>query len=140
MDSTIFLMFVVITVVALLMLGVIGRLARQKSGLDHEWYRAHWKRVEQMAAMGEHGRHMAILEADKLLDKALKTRNFYGETMGERLKTAGKAHVFGKNEAIWKAHKLRNQLAHESDIQVSQMVAHRSLAAFKSGLKDIGAL
>lgn len=60
-----------------------------------------------------------LIEADKLLDYALKNKRITGETMGERLKNA--KVFFDKRfyDQIWKAHKTRNKLAHEININVA---------------------
>lgn len=139
-DNIIFLMFIGITVIAFAMLAIISKVARKKSGLDHAHYQKRWAQIEQLSSMGENGWQVAIMNADSLLDQALKTRGFHGETMGERLKSASKNHLFRNNDAIWSAHKLRNRLAHEPDVKLNQVLVRRSLGALKSGLKDAGAL
>ena len=52
-----------------------------------------------------------LYESDKLLDYCLKQKKVSGKTMGERMKRYGNA--FTNTQAVWKAHKLRNTLAHE---------------------------
>jgi hypothetical protein len=79
-----------------------------------------------------------VLNADKLLDQALRERGVKGETMGERMKTARES--WSNANGVWTAHKLRNQIAHESEVQVSYDDARRALANFKQALKDIGAI
>ena len=76
--------------------------------------------------------------ADKLLDHALKERGAKGETMGERMKTL--QTTWSNANAVWGAHKLRNQVAHEPDVQLSYDLARRALASFKQALKDVGAI
>lgn len=58
--------------------------------------------------------------------------------MGERMKSAQK-YLENANH-IWTAHKIRNQLAHDTDADISYDTAARSLVAFKQGLKDLGAI
>ena len=41
---------------------------------------------------------------------------------------------------VWSAHKLRNKIAHETNVRVSFDETRRALAAFKQGLKDLGAI
>jgi hypothetical protein len=81
---------------------------------------------------------MTILNADKLLDLALKERGIKGETMGERMKNA--KDTWKNANAVWGAHKLRNQIAHEADIRVGYDDTRRALAGFKQALKDVGAI
>ncbi len=81
---------------------------------------------------------VAISEADKLLDNALKAANFAGTTMGERLKAS--QHIFDPYlyNMIWEAHKLRNRLAHEVGTSVNGQEVQQALHAFEQGLVRLG--
>jgi len=79
-----------------------------------------------------------IIDADKLLDKALIEMGASGKTMGDRLKKIG--GKFSNLNGVWRAHKLRNAIAHESDIEVSYKQASGALAIYKQALKDLGAI
>jgi hypothetical protein len=81
---------------------------------------------------------LAIVDADKLLDEALKKRHFRGKTMGERLVSAQR--MISDNDAVWYAHKLRNRLVHEPNVRLKKKEAQAALAGFRQGLKDLGAL
>lgn len=138
MDSLPLIALAVILVVAVILFAGIGGLNKKRSGLDHAYFEKQWKNIEAFKANGGAGLHLAIMEADKLLDHALKNRGYPGQTMGERLKSARGA--FMNNDAIWQAHKLRNRLAHEQDVQLNSMTVDQALRGFKAGLKDLGAL
>ena len=81
---------------------------------------------------------MSIIDGDKLLDKALSEMGAPGKTMGERLKKTG--DKFSDINAVWRAHKLRNAIAHESDLEISYAQATRALAIYRQALKDLGAI
>ena len=81
---------------------------------------------------------VSIIEADKLLDKAMIEMGISGKTMGDRLKKSGSR--FTNLNAVWRAHKLRNAIAHESDFEVSYKQAFNALAIYKQALKDLGAI
>jgi hypothetical protein len=81
---------------------------------------------------------MTIMNADKLVDQALRDLGVKGETMGDRMRNA--ATRFKDREGIWKAHKLRNRVAHETDIVVQYHEARYALACYKKALKDLGAI
>lgn len=139
MDGTLLAFMIGILVVGILLIIVITLTKRGPVGLDVERYRSKWLQIESSLKRDEPSSyHLAVLNADKLLDQALKERRIKGETMGERMKTA-KASWSNAN-AVWTAHKLRNQIAHESDVQVGYDDARRALAGFKQALKDIGAI
>ena len=61
-----------------------------------------------------------------------------GKTMGDRLKRVGDR--FENQNAVWRAHKLRNVIAHESGVEVSYRQAQNALAIYKQALKDLGAI
>jgi len=54
-----------------------------------------------------------LIEADKLLDHALRFKGTKGNSLGDRLKRA--RNFFNRNEYnnVWEAHKLRNRVVHE---------------------------
>ena len=79
-----------------------------------------------------------IIEADKLLDKALIEMGVPGKTMGDRLKRSG--DKFEDINAVWRVHKLRNAIAHETDLEVSYKQAFNALAVYKQALKNLGAI
>ncbi|MBQ3296672.1 hypothetical protein IJH01_00880 [Candidatus Saccharibacteria bacterium] len=81
---------------------------------------------------------VVIIEADKLLDKAMVEMGVPGKTMGDRLKRRG--DKFEHLNAVWRVHKLRNAIAHESGFEISYKQASNALAVYKQALKDLGAI
>ena len=138
MDSIIVFLFSGVVIIGLVLMVVIATTRKSPKGINVEQYRSKWLNITSSVTQEEASRHLAIINADKLLDQALKDRGIKGETMGERLKNA--KDKLSHRDAIWFAHKLRNRIAHESDVKVSAQDAKRALAGFKSALKDLGAL
>ena len=134
MDSFLILFLALIVVAGLILLVGLGQFGRRRSGLDAKYYRDRWAKIEQVQKIGEAGWQVAIIQADKLLDQALKERGFSGDTMGERLKSS---HAGDK---VWAAHKIRNRIAHETDVRLNPVMVAQALRGFKQGLKNIGAL
>ncbi len=138
MDAGIIVLFAAVLIIGVLLFAVIT-LGKRSSTLDVEKYRTRWMAIEQSLERDSAMSHrMTIIDADKLVDQALKDKGFRGQTMGERLKSAKTALPHRDN--IWQAHKLRNQVAHEPDAKVSYDQARRALAQFKQTLKDLGAI
>ncbi|HVC35948.1 MAG TPA: hypothetical protein VNE40_00675 [Candidatus Dormibacteraeota bacterium] len=81
---------------------------------------------------------LAIIEADKLLDEALKKRRFKGKTTGERLVAA--QHTLSFNEMVWFGHKLRNKLVHGEYSPAGKREVKQALLGFLQALKDLGAI
>ena len=128
-----------VLVFAGLLMAVITLTKKAPRQLNVEAYRTKWLEIEkQLDKDNPASYQLTVLSADKLLDKALVERRFQGQTMGERMKQA--QTTWSNANAVWAAHKLRNHIAHESDVQINYESARRALAAFKQGLKDVGAV
>lgn len=128
-----------VLVFAGLLMTVITLTKKAPKLLDVEKYRSQWMAIEQQLRRDDTASYqLSVLNADKLLDKALIDRHISGSTMGERMKSAQSR--WSNANIIWSAHKLRNQIAHDSDVVVTYGAARRALSAFKQGLKDMGAI
>lgn len=139
MDGTFFGVFAAILLIGALLLAVMTLTKKGGAKLDVDKYRSKWLVIENQLKRDEVSSfHLSVLNADKLLDQALRERGVKGETMGERMKAI--KDTWTNANAVWTAHKLRNQIAHESDVQVSYDDARRALASFKQALKDVGAI
>jgi hypothetical protein len=106
--------------------------------VDQSEIRARWETIMNTSNTGASGLKSAINEADKLLDHVMKQLGYSGERMGERLKQAGPR--FGDRNAVWRAHKLRNALAHEIGFDLVPSQAKEALRDFEQALKDLQAL
>jgi hypothetical protein len=138
-DSLMIGFFAVILLVGGGILFMIAHGRGRGSALDVERYRTSWLQIERQLIKNESTSYqIVVLNADKLLDQALKQRGFKGDTMGGRMKSA--QTVWTNANAVWSAHKLRNQIAHESDVSVTYDATRRALSGFKQALKDLGAI
>ena len=98
-----------------------------------------WREIIEMARQpGEVSLKLAVMEADKLLDQALKTLAMPGQTLGERLKFA--AYKYPQLNKVWWAHKVRNQLAHEASYHLDRSLGVKALKAFREALNILGAI
>src|SRR5438105_3789 len=73
---------------------------RKPRRLKVEKYIADWKEL-QAFCKDRATWHQALIDADKLLDTALRKRKFKGKRMGERLVAA--QHILSNNDSIWAA-------------------------------------
>ena len=55
---------------------------------------------------------LAIIEADIILDKALKDKGYAGPTIGDMLKSVAPSSLQSLQDA-WEAHLVRNKIAHD---------------------------
>lgn len=81
---------------------------------------------------------LAVINADKLLDDALKKKRLKGKSMGERLVQA--QHELTDNDAVWFAHNLAKKLLNEAVPRLREADVKKSLVGVRQALRDLGAL
>jgi hypothetical protein len=121
----------------LLLVMAVTLFARRKRPLNRDKFMARWQEVQALCKNKESW-PLAIINADKLLDDALRQSKFKGKTMGERMVAA--QHSLSENDEVWYGHKLRNKLVHEETPPLKQKEVLRVLSGFRQALKDLGAL
>lgn len=125
-------------VFGILILFLISRFGRRiVQPLNRKYFDRKWSELLSRVKTPE-GMALAVIDADKLLDEALKRKGYKGKTMGERLVAAQR--VLSNNDSVWYAHKLRNRLVHEPNVRLRKNEAKNALAGIKQGLQDLGAL
>jgi|GEM_PF-304508 hypothetical protein len=97
-----------------------------------------WGRIQEYFYRGgDSDLKVAILEADKLLNDALREAGVMGIQLGDRLKKANAGQIPNLNE-LWQAHKLRNQIAHEPNFRLKRDLAEKALGIYEEALKNLG--
>lgn len=124
-----------VAVLVLIAVSLVGRRVPKK--LNQKFFVKEWRYLQAMCGNKDTW-PLAIINADKLLDTALKKRKFTGKTMGERLVSAQRKLT--NNDAVWFAHKLRNRLVHEQDVSLKEKDVKDALTGIRQALKDLGAL
>lgn len=126
---------IIFGILILILLSRFGR--RIIRPLNRSYFDKKWSELLSRVKTSE-GMTLAVIDADKLLDEALKRKGYRGKTMGERLVAAQRE--LSNNDGVWYAHKLRNRLVHEPDVRLRKNEARNALAGIKQGLHDLGAL
>lgn len=139
MDAGVVTFIIAVIIVAVLILVAMALTKRRVHRFNVEEYQTRFLQIENRLAQDHPATwSMAIINGDKLLDRALAEMGVPGKTMGDRLKRAGEK--FSDQNAVWRAHKLRNVIAHEADLDLSYKQAVTTLAIYKQALKDLGAI
>lgn len=128
----------ILAVIVLLLLVVgAGFVKRRPKSLDQAYFRQKWQEAQGFCK-DKSTWPLAVINADKLVDEALKRRKYGGKTMGERLVSAQR--VLSDNDGVWYAHKLRNRLVHESEVKLKEADVKKALLGLRQALKDLGGL
>lgn len=138
MPSAVFLIIAIIAVGLLALIAIVLK-GNNRHSFDKEEYQTRWLKIENGLKKSDPNSYaVAVMNGDKLLDKAMIEMGVSGKTMGERLKRVD-SRLSDVNK-VWYAHKIRNQIAHEPDFQLEYTTASHALASFKRALKDLGAI
>jgi hypothetical protein len=125
-------------VAVVIVIGVAGLLTRRRPvKLDQEQFAVKWQELQSLCS-DKKTWPLAIINADKLVDEALKKRRYKGRTMGERLVAAQRD--LSSNDTVWFGHKMRNKLVHEDFQLRSQKDVKDALLGFLQALRDLGAM
>jgi hypothetical protein len=111
-------------------------LRRRPRRIKADYFQQQWRDMQKLCAKKETWAQ-AIVDADKLLDKALKKKRYAGKTMGERLTKAQR--VFTNNESVWFGHKLRNKIDDDPAMKLKESDVKQALIGIRQALKDLGA-
>ncbi len=103
---------------------------RKLTGVAQKRIRIAWERARLLSDPV-----LQIVEADKVLDEALRLLQFNG-TLGEKLRKAGPR--FSRLNDLWSAHKLRNTLVHELKSTPDRAVIEKALSSYRQALRDLG--
>ncbi len=131
----------------------LGHIKQQKRAAIKEqedaWQHLHGKPAqesrftvieEQLASSNPNDWKLSIIEADVLLDEALKRNGFSGTTLGERLQSVSADNLQTLDDA-WTAHKVRNQIAHGGeDFVLTQKLARDTIARYRNVFQELGLL
>ena len=116
------------------------RLFRRKpKSLNVEHFTERWMALQHYCSSRKSW-PQAIIEADNLVNDALKRARYKGKTMGERLVAAQK--TLTSNETVWLGHKLRSRLE-QPEVDVRKLKKKdmvTALSGFRQALRDLGAL
>ena len=126
-------------VVLLVALGVAGFLfwRRRPQPMDPEFFQEQWRELQGLLRDKAKWPD-AVINADKLLETALKRKRIRGRTMGERLVKAQR--LLTDNDSVWFGHKLRKRLDTEPATKLKESEVKQALLGIRQALKDVGAL
>lgn len=116
------------------------RSAAKKSPFDTKLFEGRWDRIAKGAPKNAPQSYvLAIIEADKLVDDALKLMGLQGEHMADRLEKL-RVEDYPTLDRLWRAHRVRNELVHTPDFGIDSADAEDVISVYEKFLKELGAL
>ncbi|PIR41249.1 MAG: hypothetical protein COV31_02490 [Candidatus Yanofskybacteria bacterium CG10_big_fil_rev_8_21_14_0_10_46_23] len=151
--TTLQIVGVIVTVILIVLLGwFLNRVLKFKEHqrtvspsfgsveVAREKIQSRWDEVrDHISSISDSEWKFAVVEADKLVEDALRQVGFSGDSMGEILKGIDKTKL-ASLQGLWDAHKLRNLIVHNTDFEVKQAEAQYALKQFEKALTEIGLL
>ncbi len=139
MDGCVVTFIIAVLIVAVLVFMAILLTGKRGHHYNKEAYQTKFLEIENRLKKENPASYaITVINCDKLLDKAMIEMGVPGKTMGDRLKRCGGR--FSNLNAVWRAHKLRNAIAHETDLEISYKQALNAVAIYKQALRDLGAI
>lgn len=135
MNAVTLILITVLLVFALVAAFFVYRRIPKK--LHSEKFQEDWKQLQNFCRDKDMW-SKAVMDADKLLDKALKRRKFKGKRMGERMVSAQR--MISNNDQLWFAHNLSKKLVADPTMKLKEADVKLALIGFRQALKDLGAL
>jgi hypothetical protein len=116
------------------------RVAHKGFTLRDEAMKRRWDAVKARAESGSgDSLRLAVIEADKLADDALKQLGLQGEHMADRLGKVSESQVHTLDR-LWRAHRVRNDLVHSPGFSLSATDAKRVIGDYEAFLKEVKVL
>ncbi|MDP2946419.1 MAG: hypothetical protein AAB721_02565 [Patescibacteria group bacterium] len=106
--------------------------ALPKRHLNKSWQ----KILLRLSKNDEANLRLALIEADNLFDDLLKQMRLPGESMADRLKYLDSSQISNIDE-IWRAHKLRNIIVHNSEYPITRNEIEFGVRAYEKALKEL---
>ncbi|MBI3627452.1 MAG: hypothetical protein HY220_01725 [Candidatus Sungbacteria bacterium] len=96
-----------------------------------------WLEIQaKMASANPADWSIAVIQADGVLDQILKTSGYIGDTIGDRLKQIDASELASIDD-VWKAHKIRNRLAHGGTGALDRREAEMAIAGYRSAFQEL---
>ncbi len=100
----------------------------------------HWNKISKTLEGDDiNAIRLAIIEADAVIDDLLKQIGLKGEHMADRLESLSRSN-WKSVDSIWRAHRLRNEIAHSPSFEISPRTALRAKEDYETFLLELGIL
>ncbi|MFA6315261.1 MAG: hypothetical protein WC648_02735 [Candidatus Paceibacterota bacterium] len=95
-----------------------------------------WEEAKKLiGSANENDWRQAIINCDIILDDLLEKMGYRGESVGEKLKRVVTGDMKSLSDA-WEAHKIRNQIAHESGFVLDHHIAKKVFSHYRKVFEE----
>lgn len=116
------------------------RKARKIFTLRDAVMKERWQSIMKKFSLGTpESARLAVIEADALVDAALKGMEVPGEHLADRLSNLETEEIVSMNK-IWRAHRMRNDLVHTPGFMLGPEDTKMALQDYEAFLKEIEAI
>lgn len=106
--------------------------------IEKEFFTKQWGFISEKIGQDQpHSWALAVVDADKLVDEAMKRMGVPGEHFADRLSNLDSAEIKSM-EKLWKVHRIRNDIAHLPGFTLSKKDSKEILEAYKNFLIEVG--
>ena len=97
----------------------------------------HWNKImKRLETDREFEYKLAVIESDSLLDAVFKKMGYKGEDFIQKLEQIDPS-VLSNLKEVWKAHKIRDNVVHDPDYQLTLDQAKTVLAIYEKALREL---
>lgn len=104
-----------------------------------EMIRTTWNDIEAGTARGPEGKRLAVINADRLVDRLLKDAGYPGEGALDRMRALPRERVATAGD-LMAAHRFRNRLVHEVGFMPDDAALDTAIAQYRAFLTEVGYL
>jgi hypothetical protein len=116
--------------------GTVKKILTLKDAVLKERWSSIMKKIE---AGTPDAYKVAVIDADKLVDDTLKQLGLEGEHMADRLEKLFPQELRSLDK-VWKAHRIRNNLVHNPEFEITMREAKKTLGDYESFLREVKVL
>ena len=115
-----------------------GRKGSKFSTQDRQFISIQRQKIENLAtSKNQSDLVRALIESDKLLDHYFKLVGYRGESFADRLRSAERSMSKNQYNRIWSAHKLRNQVVHQTNLDLNANKLRSEIYTLLDYLKNV---
>lgn len=136
MDKFTLISIVIVVLLVVLVIGVVVFRRRPRKIKNGEFSQK-WKDIQKLCGHKESWGE-AVVDADLLLDRALKKLRYKGKSTGERIVAAQK--TLTNNDGVWFGHKLAKKIVAGEADKLKESDVKEALLGLGQALRDLGVL